>query len=179
MTNAAREQPALEPSDHNGFKGLMAAPVRGFRPLGTARQLFRIKAMVQGPTIVKLAPGECLALLEQAKVGRIALSVRALPVIQPVRFVLAAGQVLFRAAPGSELSRAAPNAVVAFQADYADEDSATAWHVMAHGCCQAVTSPTRTDELRALPLAAWGAIPHQDIFMQIALTGIKGERVSW
>jgi hypothetical protein len=32
---------------------------------------------------------------------------------------------------------------------------------------------------QALPLAAWGAVPHQDIFMQITLTGIKGERVSW
>src|SRR5262245_19418076 len=90
-------------------------------------------AMTQGPMIVKLAPSECLALLEQAKVGRIALSVRALPVIQPVRFVLTAGQVVFRASPGSELSSAASNAVVAFQADHTDEDSATGWHVMAHG----------------------------------------------
>jgi nitroimidazol reductase NimA-like FMN-containing flavoprotein (pyridoxamine 5'-phosphate oxidase superfamily) len=135
--------------------------------------------MTQGPAIVKLAPSECLALLEQAKVGRIALSVRALPVIQPVRFVLSAGLIIFRAAPGSQLSRAAPDAVVAFQADHSDEDSATGWHVMAQGRCQEVTSPTVTDELRNLPLAAWAAVPHQDTFMQILPTDITGERVSW
>jgi len=135
--------------------------------------------MTQGPMIVKLAASECLALLEQAKVGRIALSVSALPVIQPVRFVLAAGRVVFRAAPDSELSRAASNAVVAFQADYTDEASATGWHVMAHGRCQEITSSALTDELRALPLAAWAKVPQDDIFMQIPLTGVKGERVSW
>jgi hypothetical protein len=65
--------------------GPMAAPVGGFRPWWTARRLFRIKPIMDGPTIVKLVPSECLALLEQAKVGRIALSVRAHHSQSPIR----------------------------------------------------------------------------------------------
>ena len=50
---------------------------------------------------------------------------------------------------------------------------------MAHGRCQEITSSALTDELRALPLPAWAKVPQDDIFMQILLTGVKGERVSW
>jgi nitroimidazol reductase NimA-like FMN-containing flavoprotein (pyridoxamine 5'-phosphate oxidase superfamily) len=135
--------------------------------------------MTGGSSIMRLEPSECLNLLAQAKVGRIALSIGALPVIRPVRFVLSAGHVVFRAAPASQLSKAAADAVVAFQVDHADEDRARGWNVMAHGVCRPVRSPDVQEELRNLPLPAWGPNPDEDIFMRMELTRLSGERVFW
>ena len=57
----------------------------------------------------ELTPEECLLLLDLASVGRIGLSVQALPVILPVNFVMHEGDVIFRVGSGTKL--APPEAV--------------------------------------------------------------------
>jgi nitroimidazol reductase NimA-like FMN-containing flavoprotein (pyridoxamine 5'-phosphate oxidase superfamily) len=135
--------------------------------------------MTGGVLVRRLEPSECLELLAQAKVGRIALSMGALPVIRPVRFAVSAGHVVFRAAAGSQLSKAAADAVIAFQVDHADEDYATGWTVMANGVCRPVRPSDVEAELRNLPLPPWSDDPDSDIFMRMDLTRLSGERVSW
>ena len=131
------------------------------------------------PHVQALTPEECLNYLAGARLGRVGLSVRALPVIQPVRFALVGGDVVFRAAPGSRLQAAAKDAVVVFQADHHGEDTGIAWSVEAHGLCQEVIDPLEIELLKALPLPPWRAAPPGDHFLRLPLTRIAGERVYW
>lgn len=79
-----------------------------------------------------LAPAECLRLLAGERIGRVAISVNALPVILPVRFVLDHDEILFRAAPKGLLAEATRQAVVAFEAD-GSEPGVGSWSVLATG----------------------------------------------
>ncbi len=74
---------------------------------------------------------ECLRLLSKAPLGRVAVSVGALPMVLPVQFALVGDDVVFPADRGGELDVAARNAVVAFEAD--SIDPGTGWSVVATG----------------------------------------------
>jgi uncharacterized protein len=122
---------------------------------------------------------ECLAHLAGARLGRVGLSVRALPVIWPVRFALAGGDVVFRAPPDSRLRAAAKDAIVVFQADHHGEDTGVAWTVQAQGRCIEVIHPEEIARLEELPLPTWHVTPPGDTFLRLPLTRITGERVYW
>ena len=79
-----------------------------------------------------LAPAECLRLLAGERIGRVAISVNALPLILPVRFVLDNDEILFRAAPTGLLAEATRQAVIAFEAD-GSEPGVGSWSVLATG----------------------------------------------
>jgi len=81
---------------------------------------------------------EALRLLASAPVGRVVFTLRALPAVLPVNFVLDGDAVVFRTAPGSKLTAAVRNAVVAFQVDQIDPQTQTGWSVV-------VTRPSRGD----------------------------------
>ena len=75
---------------------------------------------------------QCLALLGRAQFGRIALSLRAMPVVVPVRYTLNDGDLLF-AASGDQLTKALHGNIAALQADGIEEDSRKRWTVFATG----------------------------------------------
>jgi hypothetical protein len=75
---------------------------------------------------------QCLALLGRAQLGRIALSLRAMPVVIPVRYTLNNGDLLFTAS-GDELTRALHGNIAALQADGFEEDRGQRWTVFATG----------------------------------------------
>ena len=79
-----------------------------------------------------LSDEQCLTLLGRAQLGRVALSVRALPVVVPVRYMLNDGVLLF-AATGEELTKALHGSIASLQADSFDEDSGRRWSVFATG----------------------------------------------
>ena len=74
----------------------------------------------------------CLALLGRSRFGRIALSLRAMPVVVPVRYTLNDGDLLF-ASSGDQLSKALHENIAALQADGFEEDSGMRWTVFATG----------------------------------------------
>jgi hypothetical protein len=111
--------------------------------------------------------------------GRIGLNVRALPVIWPVRFALAAGDIVFRAPVDSRLRVAATDAIVVFQADHHGEDTGIAWTVQAQGCCREVIDPAEIRLLEELPLPTWRAAAPGDRFLRLPLTRLTGERIYW
>ncbi len=129
------------------------------------------------PLIQSLTRAECLDLLAQVKVGRIAMTVGALPAVRPVRFVLTPPHVVFRAAPESRL-RSAANTVVAFQADHLDENSGTGWTVQVQGRCEEFKSPDIIEELRNLPLPPWHSLLN-DTFLGVETTNVTGEEIRW
>lgn len=76
---------------------------------------------------------ESLRLAATRPVGRVAVSISALPAVLPVTFALDGRDVLFRSGSGTKLSAALHNAVVAFEVDDFDDDGGTGWSVLLVG----------------------------------------------
>lgn len=85
-----------------------------------------------------LTEDDAWTLLAQGTIGRIGLSMRALPVIFPVNYAVIDDSIVFRTAPGSKLSAAAAGAVVAFEVDDYERDSRTGWSVLVVGQAEVV-----------------------------------------
>jgi nitroimidazol reductase NimA-like FMN-containing flavoprotein (pyridoxamine 5'-phosphate oxidase superfamily) len=80
---------------------------------------------------VVLGRQDCLRLLAQTNVGRVAASVGALPTVLPVRFALVGEDVFFPAVRGGELDDAVRDTVVAVEADHAGPEGG--WSVVVTG----------------------------------------------
>ena len=119
---------------------------------------------------------ECLRLLAGAHIGRLALSIDALPVILPVNFVMHDDQVVFRTAPGTKLSAAARSAVVAFEADQIDPMRHEGWSVLVTGRAHEVVDTKRIGRLALLPLRPW-APGTRDHFIAVETDRISGRRL--
>lgn len=93
-----------------------------------------MKADRNGLDILERA--ECLELLGQSVLGRVALSVGALPTILPINFRLIDDHVVFRTGVGSKLDAATRGAVIAFEVDDFDAVDHTGWSVVVTGIAQ-------------------------------------------
>jgi len=102
---------------------------------------------------------QCLELLATVPVGRVGVSIRALPAVLPVNFVLVGSQILFRTIPGTKLDAATANAVVAFEADGFDPDGGSSWSVLVQGICSEVTDPEDLARLARVRLEPWAFGP--------------------
>ena len=85
-----------------------------------------------------LDESECLALLASGSLGRVGVTIGALPAILPVNYTMSGSDIVFRTAPGTKLSAALRNTVVAFEVDYADWDRREGWSVLAIGEAEVV-----------------------------------------
>ena len=95
---------------------------------------------------------ECWELLARASVGRIALSIHALPAIFPVQYYLH-GRNLAVCLGHLQLPERALNAVVAFAADAIDPASRSGWSVQVQGNASAPRQPM-ADDFCGQPAAA-------------------------
>lgn len=85
----------------------------------------------------QLDEDECRARLADAHVGRVALSIGALPAIVPVRYRVDGDDIVFEAASGTPLMAGARH-VLAFEADEIDPGTGWGWAVHAVGVAQEV-----------------------------------------
>jgi nitroimidazol reductase NimA-like FMN-containing flavoprotein (pyridoxamine 5'-phosphate oxidase superfamily) len=85
-----------------------------------------------------LDEAESLGLLAGGEVGRVGVTIGALPAIFPVNYRLVDGCVVFRSSPGSKLSAAASRAVVAFEVDDYNAADRSGWSVLAVGPSEVV-----------------------------------------
>ncbi|HYA00194.1 MAG TPA: pyridoxamine 5'-phosphate oxidase family protein [Candidatus Binatia bacterium] len=122
----------------------------------------------------ELARARCLELLATVPVGRVGLSVGALPVVLPVNFVLAGDRLVFRTVPGTKLDAAAVRAVVAFEADAYDAGGAWGWSVMVQGQSAEITAPEELAEMRKLRLDAWAQPQRATRFVAVRITFVSG-----
>ena|SRR5579862_2210633 len=86
-----------------------------------------------GSSFELLAEEQCRELLGTKSVGRVAVSVGAIPAVFPVNYAMVEGAVLFLTAPGTKLAAAVRGAVVAFEVDEIDEADHRGWSVLAVG----------------------------------------------
>ena len=102
-----------------------------------------------------LSRDECFGLLASAHVGRVGLSMGALPVVLPVNFALDRDSVVFRTGEGAKYEAAVSNTVVAFEVDHVDPLYHAGWSVLVTGVANLVTEPTEVARLAALPIRPW------------------------
>lgn len=123
-----------------------------------------------------LSRDECLALLASVPIGRIGLSLSALPVVLPVNFAVCDDNVIIRTSEGSKFSAAITNAVVALEADHYDSLGHNGWSVLVQGSSRVVTDLAELERVRRLPLRPW-ANPDTDRFIAISTDVVSGRRV--
>jgi uncharacterized protein len=80
-----------------------------------------------------LSQAECWQLLAMASVGRLALSIRALPTILPVRYEIDDASVAISLGRLGMPAAAVHDSVVAFAVDRIDEETAQGWIVQMQG----------------------------------------------
>jgi uncharacterized protein len=119
---------------------------------------------------------ECLQLLSSARIGRLALSVRALPVVLPVNFALAPDGIVIRTGAETKLDQACDHAVVAFEVDGFDAITETGWSVLVQGTATVLSAPAELHDVTLLGLAPWGN-PHADAFVKVGLDLVTGRRL--
>jgi uncharacterized protein len=123
-----------------------------------------------------LSREECLRLVAGAHVGRVAVTVDALPAVFPVNFVLDDEAIVFRTAAGTKLDAATANAVIAFEVDSADPLYHTGWSVLVQGVASEIVEPGELERAWALPLRAWAG-HDRDRFVRISTDRVSGRRL--
>lgn len=106
-----------------------------------------------------LTESECLDLLATENVGRVGVSVSALPAIFPVNYLLDGGDIVFRTGEGTKLRAAADRAVVGFEVDHFDAATGDGWSVLIVGLARIVPDVTGHPSHRAPTPAAAGNRP--------------------
>jgi nitroimidazol reductase NimA-like FMN-containing flavoprotein (pyridoxamine 5'-phosphate oxidase superfamily) len=124
-----------------------------------------------------LSPEECWALLATAKLGRVGVSVGALPAIFPVNFAIDGETVLFRTGPGTKLRAAVDKAVVAFEVDQVDEQSRTGWSVLVVGQCSEVDGPRAVSDATHAGLDSWAG-GERDHVVRLSSEFVSGRRIA-
>jgi nitroimidazol reductase NimA-like FMN-containing flavoprotein (pyridoxamine 5'-phosphate oxidase superfamily) len=119
---------------------------------------------------------ECMTLLATTNLGRVILSVGALPAAFPVNYRVRGATVVFRTGPGTKVTRALDSNVVGFEVDSVDIEAGVGWTVLVVGSAAIVTEP---DEIEALeqwdiPSLSGDALP---LFVRVSIDKISGRRI--
>jgi nitroimidazol reductase NimA-like FMN-containing flavoprotein (pyridoxamine 5'-phosphate oxidase superfamily) len=119
--------------------------------------------------------------LGSVPVGRLGLSLGALPTVLPVNFCLCDDQIVVRTTAGSKLDAALHHAVVAFEADQLESIGHTGWSVLVRGSSRVLVRPSEVAQAAALRLRPWGTSgTDADRFIAISTDLVSGRRIrSW
>ncbi len=123
-----------------------------------------------------LAPAQCRELLGRNTVGRVAVTVAALPAIFPVNYQMLDDQIVFLTGDGTKLRAALERAVVAFQVDHFDDATTSGWSVMAIGIAEEITDPEEIRIAEGLGLRPF-ATGDRSHFVRIIPEFLSGRRI--
>lgn len=123
-----------------------------------------------------LSEDECWRLLATQPIGRVGVSLGALPAIFPVNFVVDDNQVLFRTGEGVKLKAALNHTVVAFEVDQADTDTRSGWSVLVVGVADVV--PPGEPNAAPIDPDTWVA-GERDHLVRIRPEVLTGRRITW
>ena len=128
-----------------------------------------------GDVFDALTEDECRVLLAGRTFGRVGVTSGGLPVILPVRYLYADGEIRFRTGGGTKLRAAESGDVVAFEVDSYDGETGAGWSVLVLGRATVVTATADHDGLPMFdPKDAGGRRDH-DIHLHCEL--ITGRRL--
>lgn len=110
-------------------------------------------------------------------VGRLVLTIDALPTVRAVTFALVDGLIVVRTAADSTVACKADDTIVAFEADELDAATASGWSVTVTGRAALVTDPSAVTRYQTVLLASW-APGARDEFVTITTEIAEGRRLS-
>ena len=122
----------------------------------------------------ELSRDECLRHLRESRIGRVAVTHRALPAIVPVNYVVDHG-IVFRTRADGMLDRACRGQVVAFEVDAMAEDGSSGWSVMVVGVANGLDGSERLRALNSGLVSARGDV--MDRFVRLTMTEISGREI--
>jgi nitroimidazol reductase NimA-like FMN-containing flavoprotein (pyridoxamine 5'-phosphate oxidase superfamily) len=135
-----------------------------------------MSAATAPPRLELLDDDECLRLLENEPIGRLALSMNALPVVLPVNFVVVDHTIVFASDFGLKVRAAQEETVACLEVDGFDTWTHTGWSVLATGILHEIIDFDRLEEARALPLSPWAArSPHH--YLELPIKLLSGRRI--
>jgi nitroimidazol reductase NimA-like FMN-containing flavoprotein (pyridoxamine 5'-phosphate oxidase superfamily) len=102
-----------------------------------------------------LSAEECHDLLGRGTIGRVAVTVAALPAIFPVNYALLDGRIVFRTGEGTKLDGALSGNPVVFEVDGLDPESKRAWSAVVKGEAGMPESTQDIVETLELPIFPW------------------------
>lgn len=119
----------------------------------------------------------CLSYLHYGTVGRVAVTIGAIPAVFPVNYVEDLGAIYFFTAAGSKLDAALREAVVAFEVDGYDSLTEWGWSVLAVGVASEVADEGVRAHLTDLGLRPW-AKGHRDHLIRIRPEVLSGREIA-
>ncbi len=102
-----------------------------------------------------LGHDESLRLLATKSLGRIGLTVGALPTVLPVNFRLIGERIYFRSSSGQKLTAATSHAVVAFEVDEIDSTAHEGWSVVVTGVAHPVETEAEIARIESFGIPQW------------------------
>jgi nitroimidazol reductase NimA-like FMN-containing flavoprotein (pyridoxamine 5'-phosphate oxidase superfamily) len=119
---------------------------------------------------------DCLGLLRDHYLGRIGLSVGALPVVVPVNYAVDDDRVLLCSEPGLKLEAARKGVVACLEIDDFDPLDHSGWSVLVTGRLDELTDPAEIRRAERLPLTPWTPMsdPH---YMTLSTELVSGRRL--
>jgi len=134
--------------------------------------------MTLRPGVLDLTPDECLRLLKAVSVGRVGVTIDALPAVLPVNFVVHDASIVFRTVPGTKLDAAIAGMVVAFEVDnYGSSSEPWGWSVLVRGVAEEITDRTELQRVQSLGMESWALDVTADRYVKIELTIVTGRRI--
>ena len=123
-----------------------------------------------------LPRGECIRLLRQTSLGRIAYLLDDWPVVVPVNFAVDGEAIVFRTDPGAKLEAVFRAPRVALQVDSFDRIYKSGWSVLVHGIAEEVGPEERGRLAVSLRLSPWAGGPKYH-WVRVPMLQVTGRRL--
>lgn len=132
-----------------------------------------------GVELLALSEQECLDRLRLTSVGRLGLSVAALPVIVPINFtVVSDDSVIFCTGPGQKLTAADDGNVACLEVDDFDSFNHLGWSVLVTGRLSRVTDPEDLAMAGQLPVQPWRHFATEPSFVRLSTELLSGRTLT-
>jgi len=125
-----------------------------------------------------IGPEQCVQLLTEHTIGRVAWQAAEGPQILPVTYAWFEGTAVFRTSPYGVLSELMRPTAVALEVDDIDEDHHQGWSVVVHGRAQAVAEPQELIRMWTVSGVVPWASGIRNLFIQITPHRLSGRRVA-
>jgi len=123
---------------------------------------------------------QCFWLLEQKGLGRVAVSVGALPAVFPVSYEMLDGDIFFLTGEGTKLAAAVRRTPVAFEVDEFDVGSRCwGWSVLAVGHAEPLDTTEMDSVVRELSLLQRFGLEPRNQVIRVRPEFLSGQRIDF
>ena len=130
-----------------------------------------------GTAFETLDDDECVDLIRDRAIGRVAVTIGAIPAVFPVSFTFLDGAIYFRTGEGTQLARAVCRSVVAFEVDDFEPVQHRGWSVLAVGVARPWSPMSVAALASRLPLRSLGS-GEKEQWMRIWPEFLSGRRIT-